>query len=545
VRFPRCEAGLVSVALGSVDPSMVLRRSVFESSLGLKDAVALFAAADGDLVIARGPFGGRPLYFAVEDKGDTVTACSDLLPVVNQRAACAEVDVDGLAAQIANCAGPDPTRTPYRDIRRLGACEVVRFGPGRQRVSVEIPSTPPRRTGRVETFAAEFRDVLVDAVAREARDLSLASVMTGGGLDSAGLLAAAELGYRQGRHGCRFRVVAMDFGGPGDDRPHLRTLCSALGIEPERVSIEDAVAIAPSILVADAAPFVLPSAHINTAAFRRAAEGGAQALFTGCGGDIVTFGDLALFSDGALRRRLLPALWGAARLQTMWTSTTCSRMVDLVLRPVARRLAPRAWLKRRRASAMRRRPRWAWAGPRLRSFLLEVPHAERAPDESWYSEIARSPELARDMDHSGQCEQAGQLSERWPYLDAKLVEFVASVPDEARFHGHDDRGLFREAMRGLLPESVRTRPDKARFEPMLNEVASALHASGAVSRFARMEALGDLGLVNPPAFRSALSKAYAERDGLAWSHAWPAICAEAFMLEGWARPGDPATPPVN
>jgi asparagine synthase (glutamine-hydrolysing) len=535
VDFPRCDPPLVAVALGSVDPATVLACPTFESSLELRDPVALFAATEQELVIARGPFGGRPVYFAVEDKGDTVIACSDLLPVVKQIAAPTEVDAIGLAAQIADCVGPEPTRTPYRHIRRLGACEVARFGGGRQTVSVEIARTPSTRAGAVETFAAEFREVLVDVIAREARGLSEASVMTGGGLDSSGLLAAAELGYRSGRHDCRFRVVAMDFGGPGDDRPHLRALCSALGLEPLRVQTQEGVALAPSALIADAAPFAWPTSPMEMAVMRRAAEGGAQAVFTGTGGDWMTFGDLSVFSNGLSGRRLLSTLWDAARLQTMWPSSPRSRMINLVLRPVAQRLAPRSLIRGRRVSAMRRTRRWTWAGPRLRSFLLQVERPERAKNESWYSEVARSTDLVKVVDLRGQSERESGLGERCPYLDGRLVEFVASLPAESLFHRHDDRGLFREAMRGLLPESVRTRPDKASFEPMIRELASGAYASGALSKFVRMEALGDLGLVNPSAFQVALTKASAEGDGFAWGEAWPALCAEAFLQEGWAQ----------
>jgi asparagine synthase (glutamine-hydrolysing) len=543
VNFPRCEPGLVSLSLGSVDSAMILRRPIFESSLGLRDPVALFAAADRGLILARGPFGGRPVYYAVLDDGSSVIACSDLLPIVRQLSATIQVDVEGLAAQIVDCIGPDPARTPYRSIRRLDTCEVLRVGPEGQRSSIEIPPEPALKKATAEELAAEFREILVDAIAREARGLSRASIMTGGGLDSSGLLAAAELGYRKGRHDCRFGVVAMDVAGPGDDRPHLRALCLAMGIDPVRVSTNDAVALAPSVLIADGAPFTFPTAPMATAAFRSAGAAGAEAVFTGSGGDAMTFGDLSLFSDRVLGRRLLPALWSAARLRTMGSSSARTRMFDLVLRPLARRLAPRSWLKRRRARALRKTLRWKWAGPHLRSFLLAVGCEEPEADENWYSDVARSRILGRENDLRGQYEWASQLSERCPYLDARLVEFVASVPKEARIYRHDDRGLFREAMRGLLPESVRTRPDKASFEPVINEIASSVYASGALSRFARMEALGDLRLVDPPAFRSALAKACAESDGRAWFHAWPALCAEAFLLHGWTRIGD--APPAR
>jgi asparagine synthase (glutamine-hydrolysing) len=332
----------------------------------------------------------------------------------------------------------------------------------------------------------------------------------------------------------------MDFGGVGDDRPHLQALCSSLGIEPLRVPPREAVPLIPSVLNADAAPLYWATYPMEMAAIQRAGQVATQALFTGSGGDYVTFGDLSLYADEALRR-FVPALWGAARLRTMSSSSRRSRMMDLVLRPAVRKLVPRSWLRRRRANRIRNSRRWAWAGPRLRAFLLDAEDFERdEQEESWYAWLARSRDLVRVADLRGQSERKSQLVERCPYLDANVVEFVASIPREARLCGHDDRGLFREAMRGLLPESIRTRSDKAGFESMLNEVGSGAYATGALSRLVRMEALGDLRLVDPAAFQSALAKAVAEGDGFGWGDAWPALCAEAFLLDESVRRGDPS-----
>lgn len=530
VSLPKCDQPLVGVAFGVLDPRNVFRSLEGGSPLVLRDACALFLASGRDLLLARGPFGGRPLYFAMLDDGDTVVACSDLLPVVVQLRDRADVDIDGLAAIVSTSDDGDPTRTAYAQIRKVDSCQVVLFTAGRKRVSVQVPPPPAMRTGNIGDLAAEFREVLVETIARDARGLSQATVMTGGGLDSSAVLAAAKLGYRQGRHACLFSAVAMDFAGPGDDRPHLRALCASLGMEALRVRPSDAVPLVPSVLTADAAPFYWPTFPVEMAAVSRAVRGGAEALFTGSAGDPVTGGDLSLYSEGVFGLRLLPALWGAARLQTMWPSSPSSRALDLVLRPAMRRVAPRSWLSRKRARRLCKGRQWAWAGPSLRAFLI---HAEpERPQESWYCSMARSGQLLRIADLRGQFERKSGLVEHSPYLDAKLIEFVASVPREMRFWGHSERGLFREAMRGLLPESVRMRPDKASLEPMVSEVGSAAHGSGALTSLMNMEALGDLGLVQPVAFRSALTKAIAERDGEAWGYAWPALSAEAFLQHG-------------
>jgi asparagine synthase (glutamine-hydrolysing) len=45
-----------------------------------------------------------------------------------------------------------------------------------------------------------------------------------------------------------------------------------------------------------------------------------------------------------------------------------------------------------------------------------------------------------------------------PFLDHKLVEFAALLPDEWKLSGLTTKRVLREAMKGLLPESILNRP---------------------------------------------------------------------------------------
>ena len=50
---------------------------------------------------------------------------------------------------------------------------------------------------------------------------------------------------------------------------------------------------------------------------------------------------------------------------------------------------------------------------------------------------------------------------RHPFLDRRIMEFGFAVPDHVRLRGAVSKFVLREAMAGILPERVRTRPDKA------------------------------------------------------------------------------------
>ena len=52
----------------------------------------------------------------------------------------------------------------------------------------------------------------------------------------------------------------------------------------------------------------------------------------------------------------------------------------------------------------------------------------------------------------------------YPFYDRSVVALCLSVPSEAKMRDGQTRWVLREAMRGLLPESIRTRATKAAFD---------------------------------------------------------------------------------
>jgi asparagine synthase (glutamine-hydrolysing) len=60
------------------------------------------------------------------------------------------------------------------------------------------------------------------------------------------------------------------------------------------------------------------------------------------------------------------------------------------------------------------------------------------------------------------------LDATFPFLDRDLVQFLMAVPGDVQARNGVPRALARDAMRGLLPESIRTRTWKADFSALVN-----------------------------------------------------------------------------
>jgi asparagine synthase (glutamine-hydrolysing) len=500
--------------------------------LVLRDACSIVAADATGLLLARGPYGGRPLYFASEHAGRVVVACSRLEPLVASMDESPGLSMARLGALITGVSF-DPSATVYEGVSRLRSCETAHFTDSGKIASIRIPSWPAARQGSIEDLAAELLQRVMAAVDRSASSFTKVAVMASGGLDSSGLVAA--LVSRAGRvAGFAADVCSVDFGGAGDDRPHLASLSRHHHLQPHRIRPAEAATLVPASFVIDAAPVVWPTGPLLILAAKRARERGAEAVVSGWGGDVLFDGNLGQFADRARAGDCLGAILDVARLQLLWRSSPIGRVRDYVARPLLGDMLPGAWRGSWKSLGVRRSSEWKWAGGKLRS-LMSIPGVPAASD--WRAELAASVEMDEAADERGQHEVAVGIPRLDPYLDAELIEFMLSVPAHMLLHDHRMRGLYREAMRGVLPGSLRLRADKASFEPAIRELFKSAEQDPSFRTLLRMEALGDLGMVEPRRYREALTRTIAGDGPRGWLETWPAIAVEAFVRQDRGRVG--------
>lgn len=426
------------------------------------------------------------------------------------------------ARRLADVVAQGRGATLDRDVLAARACMVSTLVDGatpfvgvhaeRRRPERLAPPPPPRS---IEAAVRALAAALEDAVDRAASGARRVAVLTGGGVDSSALLALAVARAR--RTGGSAFGVALDFAGPGDDRPHLAALERHLGCEIVRVRPEDAARRAASLYAGvDASPLAWPGAAMEIEMLARARALGAEVALMGVGADARFDGDARFVGSAAAARRLRG--FGPRR----------SPVASWVVRPrIARRLpkALRAWL------AMRKMPEPpAWAGPVMVSVLRRH-HARVVRHELGAARAAEEPPETEHLAWLRHQESvASDLARRDPYEDAELGAFVASVPRAWLLHGDVRRGLFRAAMQGRLPEALRTRLDKADFTPAFARFVAAAGGFEGMRPLARMTALADLGLVEPRAFAAAFEELSARpRESYGWGDVWPALAVEAFV----------------
>jgi len=498
---------------------------------------AVIAGASKGLVLGCGFPTGRCLYFVRLPCG-AVAACSRLEPL----AACldgASPNRDALAALLLARSPADASATVFHEIRRVKAGEAVLVD---SRGIVEkddavIEVLP--HFGAPDDLASELRAVLQRAVERSIGSARRVAVLVSGGLDSSSVLAHA-VAVARGATRREIDAITWSFGGPGDDRPYLRELCEDLGILPVRIFSGQAAPRILDAMIADGAPLIWPTAAPRLTAFETARDRGAEVILTGTGGDQVFGGDPRVLAPRVASRDWFRTVFRRDEGERGAPFLRIARSIRHLVAPAVASKFPMIQRHRRRRYAHQR---WPWAGPYLRRVMTEmVVRAQPNRDFSTVTSEAKLKRLAANdfallASNCTQMEALAGVTQADPLLDDEVVALTSSFPQHMLLFEGRQRGLFRHAMRQLLPERLRLRRDKAVFEPAIAELVQGGNLNE-LRDLASMKMLGDMGLVCPQTYRrhfEALIAAGGESRN--WLPLWPALAVEAFVRSQWGDLG--------
>ncbi|WP_414170161.1 asparagine synthase (glutamine-hydrolyzing) [Streptoverticillium reticulum] len=395
------------------------------------------------LMLARDRLGMKPLYYAPTDRG--VVFGSEVKALLAHPLVDAVVDGEGLAELLAYIATPG--HAIYRGIRsvRPGHVLTVRDGSLRERCYWALPGR--EHTDDWETTVATVRELLAESVsAHLVSDVPLCTLLSGG-VDSS---AIAALAARARPDGPPPRTFAVDFEGHSErfqkdhwhedpDNPYAAEVARHIGADHEVLVLRTAdladTVTATAALRAQDLPRPTPDMDRSLYLLLRAVRRNSTVALMGEIADEL-FGGYRSFHD----RELLDS--GNFPWVTMGFSVAPHGMSTGLLDPsLLEKLDVPGYAAGRYSEAVAEVP--ALEGESARDALLR---------KVGYLHMTRwLPMLLNRNDHLG---MAVGLEIRAPYCDHRLVEYVFNIPWELKNHGGRDKSPLRQAMTGLLPESV-------------------------------------------------------------------------------------------
>lgn len=448
-----------------------------------------------------------------------------LLPLLRALDRPPTYDVTHLAALAAGLPPADSSSTCYAEIRAVPpGTEAAITERGASLAQLDVPAFPSLDGMSDDQLATRLRNELGQAIERALSGARAPGVMLSGGVDSSSVLALCSLAARR-----RTRAFGIHFASRGDDRPYFELMCRASKVQAERVSPKEAAPWIRASLVLAGAPTAWPSAALEYALFTRARETGTDVLLSGMGGDDVFDGELSAMASYAGEAGLARAAGVLLGLRGAGLPSPLSRLRTYLLLPRLKPWVPDGALRLRRLRAAGRALPWM---PRARVRALLSRFAVRpdaATPEQKFLFLTESAQYTHVARLRAQFEQATGVMRRDPFLDVELLRFVSAIPNDRLLHGGWVRGLFRSAMRGLLPDEVRLRQTKAFFEPAFAEMLASRGGLGALEDLWDVRQLASLGLADPEAFRDAVLAVDRAPEEGGWLGIWPALSVEAFL----------------
>lgn len=449
---------------------------------------------------ARDPFGVDPLYYRVFGGMIAFSSRAELL------ASGAEYDRAYFAEFLARAG--DVNRTPYPGVSAVPAAHAFEWSDGkltlRRYWSAESYVEPNGASSAL--LIEEFRERLQAAVRTRLSPDGRTWAQLSGGLDSSTVVCVAQHLANSGvvPHGLGGTVTLVDSHGTGgDQRAYSDLVIQATGLPNAQIG-DFAWAEGdgrPAPWTDQPSPAYLMYARDRCMA-QIARDAGADALLTGYGPDHYLGGSAVFLADWVARGRLRAAFaectrWSVAGRVSFWKFAFHN--IGLLLLPgfALQWFLPAAalptWLDQRAVRdyglAGRGEVRAAYGGRMGHKYVTSIMRAlERMPG------VLALHAVTQDI-----------IEERHPFLDRRLAEFALGLPGAMCSQPMARKWILREAMRDMLPESVRTRPGKGSIDGSLAWALS--HPGPRLRALFDRPLLADIGLIDPSALRWAVEHA--------------------------------------
>ena len=418
-------------------------------------AVALWDSKRRRLVLARDPFGIKPLYYSTQ--GGALAFASELKALPR-----GEVDFDALEAFLTFNSIPAPLSI-WKGTHKLPAGHMLVWDEGGEPVVERFarPAPPPAEEVRGEDedeLAEELRARLRDSVrAHLIADVPV-GVLLSGGVDSGALAALAAL-----ESGERVQTFSIGFDeGSFDELAGARKVAERYDTDHHELVVRpDAAELLPKLAAAFDEPFADSSA-LPTYLVSELAARDVKVALSGEGGDEL-FGGYYTYVADLLAPRI--GSWAGAARPLVERLPSSSAKASLDYR--AKRFVRAAHLP-----PLERHHAWKEIFSSEARAALLAPGARGSIDplavyRARYAETEGAEGLARlqDIDlgiylvddllvKTDRASMAHSLEARVPFLDPVVATLALALPTRLKVRGFSKKRLLRKAVAPLLPHSV-------------------------------------------------------------------------------------------
>jgi asparagine synthase (glutamine-hydrolysing) len=495
----------------------------------------IWDAAKHELFCARDPMGIRAFHYYCD--GRSFIAATELQQIFADPTVPAEPNEGAVGEYLAGTL-QHREDTLFRHIKQLPAAHRLSIKDGRltQHAYFDLVPNKQIRYRDDAEYAEHFREIFGEAVRCRMRAIGGVGAHLSGGLDSTAVVGMASSLRREGKVAdAPFETFSLLFDHPDmDERSYIFDTVKMLGLTanyPEPMPVDLAMCIETVRRYRDFTEY--PNGGMWNRVWPLAREKGIRVLLSGTGSDEWMSGSAHVYAD-LLRTGHWRRLWERVCEDSQWMPNAKERTrPDFLLRYAIWPLLPARL--RKFARSLRNQP----IVPDFinRDFANRIGLADRLQEEprrppgmtfGQYAlyESFHSGWVAHGFDIFDRSTARYGVEERHPFHDRRLYEFLMAIPDDQRARDSRRKYILRNAMRGLMPDSVLARRDKADFSILFIDTLNRIRGE----HFFDSMALESTGWIDRENFQEVL------RDRMANyldSNIWPLWTV--FALELWYR----------
>lgn len=449
-------------------------------------ALSIWDAREKELLLARDRIGIRPLHYTVHEGG--LVFASEVKSLFALPGIAREVDPVSLD-QIFTFWTVLPGRTAFKDVQELPPGHYLKVSRGQVTTKsywqIPVYTRDAHLNLPTDALCEQIRELLVDAIRIRLRADVPVGCYLSGGLDSSSVaaLVAAKFNADVRTFGIRFDEDAFDEG------EHQAMMVSFLGtdhreIQATQTAIGDEFARTlwhcekPLLRTAPVPLFMLSSA---------VARSGLKVVLTGEGADEV-FGGYNVFKEAKVRR-----FW-ARQPDSSARAALVGHLYGYVFRDQRSRRFLQSFFARGLDQAddalFSHALRWNNTS-RAKTFFSDELRAAIGDGDCTEQVRALLPPGYDGLDVVGKAQyletmvflsnyllssqgdrvaMAHSVEIRLPFLDYRLIDFMARVPSRWKLLGLNEKYILKKALRSTLPEAIAAR----RKQPYRAPIASCL-----------------------------------------------------------------------
>jgi asparagine synthase (glutamine-hydrolysing) len=515
---------------------------LFASRLNGDYALSLVDSDREKVVLARDVMGVRPLYYWASHHA--LIAASEIKAILAHPQLEAAPDDDALADRLL---GGDPNElrlTLYRRVYRVlpGHSIIVTVEKIVERQHWDFDPMRQVRLKSVEEYAIALRELFAQAVRRRLRSAKSVGVTVSGGLDSSAILCQSEKLRKAGDSNAMVHGISIVFP-EGTDAAEERYVAEVEKMYRVRVC---RLHHADSRTSDDAAwPWRMEFPSFPgrpwLECLNAARERECSVVLSGFYGDQV-MSSAAHVLELMQKFRWLEAHRQILRLASSMRDCSPRSLYMGLIRTFVRDAVPEALMPPfrflRRLVGRDRFAQLYSKALRERAYRrsqqqhrMEGPFGSRQAE--WCYRLAHAAHVGEAFEAYNKIAQIYGQECAYPFADREVVAFMMAIPAEIVACDGKYKGLFRVAMGGILPESIRLRYWKADFTVLEAQAATRLLNDRFQEILAPDALVVARGYANGPALQHAARSLLA---GISSQNCNPAMDMTHFLaLEQWLR----------